>query len=95
LQALAEGPRAAGEFAAVISSLLVMVAAIAGVQELLAHSLQALARRLDASRAADDSIASTNIVKVIGQLYMYKGIGARDGSFWPRLTLSWSVTVQP
>ena len=79
LQALEEGPRAADQFAAVMSCLIVMVSALSNVQELLANTLLALADGLERSRNRNDSIASSNTTRVICCLYLCKGIGEHSG----------------
>jgi hypothetical protein len=77
LQALAEGPRAADQFAAVSASLLSLVAAAMPSQELLATLLWRLAQALNEARKADDSIASSNCMRLIAYLYVCKAIGTQ------------------
>eukprot|EP00892_Ulva_mutabilis_P003510 jgi/Ulvmu1/1530/UM011_0260.1 len=77
MQALEEGPRAADQFAAVMSCLIVMVSAMSNVQELLAKVMLALADGLENSRCASDSIAASNTARVICCLYSCKGIGSK------------------
>ena len=76
-QALAEGPRAVDQFASVTASLVSLVAAAVPAQDLLAKWLHLLAQALEDARAADDSIAAGNVVRVLCHLYLCKAVGAQ------------------
>lgn len=93
LQAVQDGPRAADQFAAVTSCVLVLTAVVANMQELLANAALALAQALQQARAASDSIAASNVVTIFCFLYSCGGVGAH--TFLPVLQLKrtrwWTV----
>ena len=77
MQAVEEGPRAADQFAAVTSCVIVMTAVVANMQQLLANAVLALAQALQQARAASDSIAASNVVRIFCFLYSCGAIGVR------------------
>lgn len=96
MQALAEGPRAADQYAAVTASVVTLIAATAPAQDLLAALLRSLALALEEARAAEDSIAAGNIVAVVCYMFVCKAIGAfsHHSAFIPAVAcmraLAWS-----
>jgi Na+/proline symporter len=75
VQAVEEGPRAADQFAAVTSCVIVMTSAVAKMQQLMAQAVCALAKALQHARETQDSIAASNIVRIFCFLYASNGIG--------------------
>ena len=75
MQALAEGPRAVDQFAAVTASLVTLIAASAPAQDLLAKLLYAVAEDLERARREEDSIAASNLLRVVAYLFVCKAIG--------------------
>ncbi|CAL8471329.1 g10871 [Coccomyxa elongata] len=69
LQAVAEGPRATDRFAAVTAAFMAGLAGSTHAAEVAAHFLAALASRMEAAVQAEDSLASSNLVHVVGHLY--------------------------
>ena len=77
MQALAEGPRAVDQFAAVTASLVTLIAASAPAQDLLAKLLYAVAEDLERARREKDSIAASNLLRVVAYLFVCTAIGTQ------------------
>ncbi|BDA46714.1 Suppressor of glycerol defect protein 1 [Coccomyxa sp. Obi] len=69
LQAVAEGPRATDRFAAVTAAFMAGLAGSTRAAEVAAYFLAALASRMEAAVQAEDSLASSNLVHVVGHMY--------------------------
>lgn len=85
MQALAEGPRAADQFASVTAVLFSLVASAVPAQDLLAKWLHSLAEALEVARQDNDSIAASNIIRVVSHLYLCKVVGVLPSVFCARI----------
>jgi L-rhamnose isomerase len=82
MQALADGPRAADQFAAVTACLVTLIATCTPAQDMLAKFVLAVANALERARAQDDSIAASNLLRVVCYLYLCKAIGVQPLGIW-------------
>ncbi len=69
-----EGPRASERFAITAAAAIASLAALTESPEVIATFLSLLGRQLEASLIAKDTLASSNLVRVLGCLYLSKAI---------------------
>ena len=69
-----EGPRASERFAITAAAAIASLAALTESSEVIATFLSMLGRQLEASLAAKDTLACSNLVRVLGCLYLSKAI---------------------
>ncbi len=69
-----EGPRASERFAITAAAAIASLAALTESSEVIATFLSTLGRQLDASLAAKDTLACSNLVRLLGCLYLSKSI---------------------
>ncbi len=69
-----EGPRASERFAITAAAAIASLAALTESSEVIATFLSLLGRQLEASLTAKDTLACSNLVRVLGCLYLSKAI---------------------